>query len=455
MSNALLPAAEAMGTGALLLLLLTIVVLVALNALFVSAEFALLGSRASRMEELSEDGNRTARALLPILQHPDRQNGWLATCQLGITVVTLGLAMYAEPKIASLLEPPIQRFIPDITPTVLHTIGYIVSIGMLTWLHVVLGEMVPKSIALIHPTETLLGIWRIMKPLQWVLRGPVWLLNSIGNALLRIFRIPPAHLKARLYSTEELEQLVSESMEGGLMTEDAEEMISNIFDFSGREVGQIMTPRRMIEGISADTPWDELLTTVTGSSHTRFPVYENDLDHIIGILHLKDLVRHQLGNGNPVGLRELVRPTPVVPSDYLVEDLLKLFKNERIHMAVVLDEYGGVAGIVTLEDLVEEIVGEVRDEFDVEREPYVEVAPGVLEVEGSYLVEDLQDDVWLGPENSLPDVDTVGGLVVTRLGRPPVLNDVVKLENDITFTVTAVDGRAITRVRVEFPAPAG
>lgn len=451
-------AAEAAPVTALGLaaLFAVIALLVAINALFVSAEFALLGSRASRMEELADEGNRNARALLPVLQHPERQNAWLATSQLGITVVTLGLAMYAEPRIAALIEPGLSRLLgPDLSPTLLHTFGYLISIGLLTYLHVVLGEMVPKSIALSHPTDTALGIWTLMRVLQSLLRGPVWLLNAIGNGLLRVFRIPPAHVNARLYSTEELEQLVSESTESGLISEDAEEIISNIFNFSGREVGQVMTPRRMIEGLAADLAYPNLIATVTASSHTRFPVYEGDLDHIVGILHLKDLVQHHITDGSPIDVRQLLRPTPVVPYDYLVEDLLKAFKLQRIHMAVVLDEYGGVAGIVTLEDLVEEIVGEVRDEFDVEREPYVELAPGVLEMAGNYLVQDLQEDVFLGAADGLPDVDTVGGLVVTYLGRPPVLNDVVTIADQVKFTVIAVDGRAITRVRVEFPTPAG
>jgi CBS domain containing-hemolysin-like protein len=202
-------------------------------------------------------------------------------------------------------------------------------------------------------------------------------------------------------------------------------------------------------------PHDELLTMVTASRHSRFPVYEGDLDHIVGILNLKDLVRQTIKRQASFDLRLILRAAPAVPEDYPVESLLGAFKQQRLHMAIVLDEFGGMAGIVTLEDLVEEIVGEVRDEFDQEKEPIVELEPGVLEVAGTYLVDDLVEDVvYLGEEETLPDVETVGGLIVTWLGRPPKKGDEVKHTENIHFQVLDVDGLAVTRARIEFPVPA-
>jgi len=270
-------------------------------------------------------------------------------------------------------------------------------------------------------------------------------------ALLHFFRIPPAEGHARLHSPEELGLIVTESAEGGLLNDEEEEMIHNIFSFGERQVNQVMTPRRKVQAIAYDTPLAELLFQVTESQHSRFPVYEHDLDHIIGTLHLKDLVYQQLRMKGNFDIRLLLRPALPVPENYLVEKLLAAFKRQRVHLAIVLDEFGGTAGIVTLEDLVEEVVGEVRDEFDLESEPLVELAPGLLEVAGNYLLEDLEEYVYLGQDEDLPDVETVGGLIMTELGRPPRQDYRVTYNGDVHFTVLAVDGLAVARARIEYP----
>jgi magnesium and cobalt transporter len=198
-------------------------------------------------------------------------------------------------------------------------------------------------------------------------------------------------------------------------------------------------------------PLDEILKLVTESRHSRFPVYDGDQDHIAGILHLKDLVRQIIRSKSGFDLRLILRAAPSVPENYPVELLLAAFKQQRLHMAVVLDEFGGTSGLVTLEDLVEEIVGEVRDEFDLEKEPLVEVEPGVIEVAGNYLVDDLLEDIDLGDKEALPDVETVGGLIVTWLGRPPVKGDEFVFHETIYFKVLDVDRRAVVRARIEFP----
>jgi CBS domain containing-hemolysin-like protein len=228
-------------------------------------------------------------------------------------------------------------------------------------------------------------------------------------------------------------------------------MIRNIFDFGERLVGQVMTPRLKVEAIPLDISREALLQQVAESYHSRFPVYQGDRDHIVGILHVKDLVQQTLRFKGSFDLRLLLRPAPAVPEDQGVEVLLAAFRRQRLHMAIVLDEFGGMAGIVTLEDLVEEIVGEVRDEFDTEREPFVEITPGVVEVDGEYLVDDLKDVVFLGEDHTLPDVETVGGLIVTKLGRPPLVGDEVTYNGGgVSMKVLAVSGRAVARARVEF-----
>ncbi|MCZ7673094.1 MAG: hemolysin family protein [Chloroflexi bacterium] len=208
-----------------------------------------------------------------------------------------------------------------------------------------------------------------------------------------------------------------------MLNQDEEEMIRNIFDFSDRVVGQVMTPRTRVQAIPIGIVREKLLKIVIESHHSRFPVYDRDRDHIVGILHLKDIIRQTMKPDSKFDIRLILRSAPAIPEDFPVEKLLAAFKSQQLHMAIVLDEFGGMAGVVTLEDLVEEVVGEVRDEFDPEYEPYVEIEPGVLEVAGDYLVDDLMEEVYLGEAAELPDVETIGGLVVSKLGRPPQIGD--------------------------------
>jgi len=264
-------------------------------------------------------------------------------------------------------------------------------------------------------------------------------------------QIPAAQGHARLHSPEELELIVAESAEGGFLNEGEEEMIRNIFDFSDRQVGQVMTPRPKVEAIWHDIVLEDLLQMLANSSFSRFPVYEDDLDHVTGILHLKDVVAFRLQERGPFDIDLLLRSASAVPESQPVEELLAAFKRQRLHMAVVLDEFGGMAGIVTLEDLIEEIVGEVHDEFDLEREPLLELGPGELDVAGALLLDELADYVYLGEPDSLPNVETVGGLIVTMLGRPPQAGDEVK-RGEISFAVLEVQGRAVARCQISYPA---
>lgn len=430
--------------------LVVIFVLVLINGLFVAAEFAIIGVRSAQLEQLAEAGSGPAQKLFSILDSRPRLDQYIATAQLGITVASLGLAMYGEPAIGHFIEP--YALAAGSNEGVARTIGYIAALSLMTYLHVVVGEMVPKAMSLLDPLKMGLALARPMQISQTILSIPVKILNGIGNLLLRLFRVPPVEGHARLLAAEELELLVAESAEGGLINVGEEELIRNIFDFSERIVGQVMTPRPKIQAVPLAMSRAALLQLVVESRHSRFPVYEGDLDHIVGILHLKDLVRQTIKTAGGFDLRLILRAAPAVPEDFRVEQLMAIFKRRKLHLAVVVDEFGGVAGIVTLEDLIEEVVGEVRDEFDQEKESYVEIAPGVLEVAGDYLLDNLSDDVFLGEEEALPDVETVGGLIVTELGRPPQIGDEVSY-NQVRFTVLDVDRRAVTHVRVEFAVP--
>lgn len=448
-----LAAAEG-GGPSLLVVLLIILVLVLLNGIFVAAEFAIIGVRPSRVEQLKEEGNKGAGAVLAILDSTEKQDRYIATAQVGITIASLGLGMYGEPQVARFVEPVLEPLLGGAAGDgFVHGVAFVLSLGFVTYLHVVIGEMVPKSLALARADKMALRLSRTMNLAQLALSPAVRALNAVGNRILALLRVPPAQGQQRLHSPEELELIVSESAEGGLLNEEEEEMILNIFDFSERQVGQVMTPRRKVQAIDVVMPEGELLSFVAQSSHSRFPVYEDDLDHVVGILHLKDLLHQRLRTDDPLDVHNILRPAPIVPEYQPVEKLLAAFKRERIHMAIVVDEFGGMAGVVTLEDLIEEVVGEVRDEFDVEKEPLTRLGPGEMEVAGHYLLDDLVDLVYLGDEVDLPDVETIGGLIVSSLGRPPERGDVLLYEDgDVQITVLDVDGLAVARVKIEFPA---
>lgn len=430
---------------------LVILLLVLINGFFVAAEFAIIGVRPTQMEELAADGDSAAQRVLGILDSRQAQDRYIATAQLGITIASLGLGYYAEPQIAHFIEPYMVEYL-GLSEAVVVSIGYVLALSFVTYLHVVVGEMVPKALALTDAVNIVRYINPVMRLLSgYVLLVPVRILNGIGNGLLRLLQVPPAAGHERVLSPEELELIVSESAESGLLNVEEEAMIRNIFDFSDRNVGQVMTPRPKVQALPHDMSRESLLDFVAKSRHSRFPVYQEDRDHIIGILHVKDLARRVLKGNGRFDLRLILRTAPAVPEDMPIERLLTAFKRQRLHMAVVLDEFGGMSGIVTLEDLVEEIVGEVRDEFDLEKEPYEIIEPGLVEIAGNYLVDDLSEEVYIGEEESLPDVETVGGLLVSELGRPPEVGDVVSLTDNVTAEILNVDGRAVSRVRLSYP----
>jgi len=434
----------------LILPAIIILILVIINGVFVAAEFAIIGVRDTQMEQLADEGNAIAGNVLQVLELRPQLDHYIATAQLGITLASLGLAMYAEPAIGHFVEPYLET-LGGFTPATAGTISYIIALSLLTYLHVVIGEMIPKAMALSNASAMAIKLDPLMRLSGSILSYPVRVLNGIGNLLLRLLRIPPAHGHGRLVAAEELELIVAESVEGGLIQDDEEAFIRNIFDFSERTVGQVMTPRRRMQALNVHSPQDELIRIVTQSYHSRFPIYEGDLDHIVGILHLKDLLRLTMRPNGPFDLRLILRAAPEVPEDFRVDRLLTAFKKQKLHMAVVRDEFGGLAGVVTLEDLVEEVVGEVRDEFDHEREQRVQLAPGILDVSGEFPLDDLAEEVFLGEAEELPDVETVGGLIVSLLGRPPLNGDVVALR-EVRFTVLDIDRLAVLRARVEFPA---
>lgn len=430
-----------------LLAFVVIAFLILINGLFVAAEFAIIGVRPSRIEQLVREGNRAARWVRQIISDRTKTDAYIATAQLGITLASVGLGMYAEPAIAHLVEGPLARWF-GLGGEAVHTVAFLLALTAITYLHVVIGEMVPKSLALQNAERSVLLLTTPMRVMGRIFGPAVKALNRIGLWTLRVLRVPPPGDGSRLYSLDELELIVSESYAGGLLEEREQELVANILDFGQERVVQIMTPRPMMMAIPVTIGEEHLLELYDHTPFSRLPVFGQDIDDVLGILHLKDLVRQQV-SGEPFHLHALLRQVPFVPENLPVQTMLASFREQHQHMAIVIDEHGGTLGLVTLEDVLEEVVGEVRDEFDLEEEdPLVVVEPGHLLLQGTVLVEEVAEIAPLGPHDY--DVHTVAGLVLAELGCRPEVGDEVTF-GDVTLRVESMDGLTITHVSAHYP----
>jgi len=427
---------------------LIIIVLILLNGVFVAAEFSIIGVRPTRITQLANDGNRTAKNVNRILSNPAQVDRYIASAQLGITLASLGLGMYGEPVIAHLIEP-ILHDVFHLSGDIVHTISFFFALALITYLHVVIGEMVPKSLALQSAERVVLALSTPMFIMQRVFSLAITALNKVGLFVLWLMRVPPPEEGKRLHTPDELELIISDSVVGGLIEAQEEQLLQKIFDFPNLRVEQVMTPRPQIEAVSIDIGKDELLEKMFTSIHTRFPVYEEDVDHILGIVHLKDLVQIHLDDA-PYNLREILHEVPFIPEGVSADELLTLLKKQHIHMAIAIDEYGGTAGIVTLEDLLEEVVGEVRDEFDTgEQEHITVIKSGHLVALGSTRLDELEPYVDLTSIDESEDMVSVGGLMIANMELPPHQGDEVKL-GDVTLRAESVDGLKIEEVSIHF-----
>jgi CBS domain containing-hemolysin-like protein len=427
---------------------IAIALLILINGLFVAAEFSIIGVRPTRIKQLAQEGNRAARSVRDILSDRRRTDRYIATAQLGITLASLGLGMYAEPAIAHLIEAPLHDWF-GLEGTIVHTIGFFIALALITYLHVVFGEMVPKSLALQSSEATVLVLASPMTVVGRFFSIPITVLNRIGLRILKLLRVPPPGASSRLYSSDELELIVLESYAGGMLDERAQELVANILDFSEERVEQVMVPRTLMTAIPMTIEEGALLELIPSTPYNRLPVYSGTIDNIVGLIHLKDLVRQELA-GEPFDLPSLLRQVSYVPETLPIKSLLASFKRLHQHMAIVIDEHGGTLGLVTLEDLLEEVVGEVRDEFDEGEEDAITlVAPGHLIALGTAPLEDLE------PYVSLPvhehDVNTVGGFVFAELGRRPRVGDEV-LVGAITLRVQEVEGLSIKHISIHYPS---
>jgi CBS domain containing-hemolysin-like protein len=434
-----------MSADVALLRLLGVLVLVAMNGFFVVAEFALVSVRRSRIDELVAQGNSVARVARHAIADPDR---FIAATQLGITLASLGLGWIGEPAFAGLLVPVLSSVPGPWDEVLVHSIAGAMAFSLITFLHVVLGELAPKSIALQYPERASLAVAR---PILWVetlFRPFIWLLNGAGNGLLRLIGLPRATGHQQVHSVEEFKILMRESQEGGALEAEQEHLLQKVFQFGDRQVGEVMTPRTEVVGIEKSASVGDLLGLFQEASHARFPVYEDDLDGVVGTVAIKDVLRalaEDVGQ-RQVPVHTLTRPALFVPETAAVADLLARMRSTRNQMAVVVDEFGGTSGIVTLEALVEEIVGQLSDELVTEEEPVIRVDDETVEIDAQLRVDEVNEHLAL----ELPrgeDYETVAGLLLYRLQRIPTEGDQLHLRG-MVIQVTRMHGRKIERVQL-------
>jgi CBS domain containing-hemolysin-like protein len=416
---------------------LVVAVLVLTNGLFVAAEFSIVGAPRVAIERLASTGSLRARSVLHVLRTPRLQDRFIATAQLGITLASLGLGMYGEHAIAGQLAGPLERIGAGHWLAV-HGTASVLAVALLTYVHIVFGEMIPKSLALQYAERSVMWIAPPMRWIQFGILPLVLALNGVGNGVLRLFGIRRQVTSAeRYYTPEELQFVVEESTEGGVLRAGAGRMLLELFEFGDLTAGQAMVPRVSVVGIPVDATTDELRDILRDTPHTRYPVYEQDLDHILGMIHVKDVLRALMA-GEPIG-QDALRALPVVPETTPLDDVLTTMRRERMQMAVVIDEHGGTAGTITLADLFEEVVGEI-DEGSTDIPDIREEAGGRLRVLGTVRLGEVGERFDLELEHA--DVESVSGLVLMLLGRPPDIGDVVQFGR-LRVEVTAVRGRGV------------
>ena len=408
-----------------------ILLLVLGNAVFVAAEYSLVTSRRTRLEELAKRGNRRANTALRLLDEPVR---FISTVQVGITVFGILLGALGEPFISSFFDDWVSR-----------GVAFIFSFLILTYLSVVLGELVPKSIALQRAER--LALW-LAVPLDWLGRVTyplVWVLQRSANAIARLFGGQPAQAGMTMHTEEDIRLIVAQTEE---IEEAEEEMLYKVFDFADKEAHDVMVTRPEVVALSVDLPPQEALAAVSDSPYTRYPVNRGTLDDVIGILHVRDLFGALYDRGiDKVVIEEIVRPAHVVPETKDLASLLGDFRRQNQHMALVVDEYGAVQGIVTLEDLLEEIVGEIEDEYDLPDDSVERIDDRHIRIHGTFSIDDFNEQ--FGTDLPQEDYHTIAGFVFGELGRAPQPGDEVH-HDGLRFKVEEVDGQRIERLEVEF-----
>ena len=430
-------------SGSIFINLFVIAFLLLANGFFVASEFAMVKVRKTRIEQLVKEGSGTAKIALEAIKDLDK---FIAAVQLGVTISSIGLGWVGESTLAKIIEP-LFAFIPGAGQTIAtHTVSASIAFALITFLHVVIGELIPKSIALEFTERTALLVARPMKMITFVFNPFIWILNGFGNGILKLMNIPHAHKTSLVHSTEELDMLVNASYDGGVLNETEKDMLHNVFKFSDLTAKQVMIPRTDMVCIPKDMSIEELNRLSAENQYTRYPVYEEDIDHIIGLVHVKDLFLLSIKN-ETCPIDKILRPILLVPETITMDNLVLEFKKRKGQMAIVVDEFGGTSGLITLEDVLEEIFGEVQDEFDEEEETDIkEISPDTYLTNAMMRLDEFAEFFDIAEDDVADDdVDTIGGLVVKELGRLAQVKDTVTIHN-LKFIVKEIDGARITKL---------
>ncbi len=426
----------------ILLALAIIVVLIAVNALYVAAEFAAVSVRRTRIQQMAREGNPFARLMFPVLNTPALLDRYIAACQVGITISSIVLGAYGQATLPGVIAPLFEDF-GGMQTAAANSVSALVILVGLTTTQVILGELVPKSIALQYPTRT--ALYTVV-PMRWslvVLRWLIVVLNGSGSIILRLLGSPaPTHVHT--HSPDEIELLIVQSSDGGLLNPDERLRLRRALKLSSKTAGEVMVPRPRMMAIEVATPVDQLLTLVGGSPYTRMPVYRDSIDNVIGLLHTKDLVANYLEAGGLSSIEQVIRPILSVPEIVTVDRVLATFRTRKVQQAIVVDEYGGVAGLITLEDVLAEVFGDFGDEFKAHVESVERLDDGRLRFLGSVPADEAA--ALLGIEFG-GHAGTIGGRVVEALGFLPTGGGLVEVDG-LPMEVEEVEHLAIKTVLV-------
>lgn len=426
--------------------LLAVLALVAVNGFFVATEFSLVSVRRSRIESLVAEGNHRARNVWNALQDLD---GFIAATQLGITIASIGLGWVGEPAMAQLLDPLFESVLPSsVASATAHTISFVIAFSVITFLHVVFGELAPKSLALQHPESTAFVVASPVRVFLTMFRPVIFTMNWVGQRFLRLVGVQPVVGHNLIYTEEELRLIVAASTESGELFETEEEIIRRAFVFHDYTADDIIVPRTELIAIPADASLERIASLIREHKFARYPVYGRDLDEILGVLYVKDLVDVLVGapaSALQFDVRTLIRPVMTVPASIAIDALLDEMKSQRTHVVIAIDEYGGTAGMVTLDDIMERVVGDVPDEFELTGEDIHVEPDGSWRVDGLTHLADIRDH--FGLDLQADDTSTIGGFVFSALGHRPQVGDRIEVP-PYAIEVTELDGLRIAEVRV-------
>ena len=416
-------------------------VLIALNGFFVAAEFALVRVRDSRLVQLEQEGSSRAGRVRDVLQELD---AYLSVCQVGITVASLALGWVGEPAVSALLRPLLHGVGIE-SERIVEVIAVILGFAVITYAHLVFGEQAPKYYSIQRAEGVSMSISRPLNLFMFLFRPLVWLVNASTNLILRPWGIRLGE-EMEAHSEEELRIMISSSVASGELDPQEHDYLNNVFDFGDTVARAVMVPRPDIEALPITASLEELVERAAFGRYTRYPVYEGDLDHVLGAVHVKDLFRAAKEEGDGFDIRPLIRDCLVVPETKRIEQILREFQSRKLQMAIVIDEWGSVEGLITIEDVVEELVGEIQDEFDEDEAAIEPLGENTYAVDGRIPITDVNDyfDLDLPHE----DFDTIGGFVLGSLGRPPEPGDVVPADG-VTLRVKTVDGPRVSMLTLE------